>query len=91
MKRLIGLPGETVSEHAGVISIDGKPLHENYVLGRAQDRTVGTWRVPKGHYFFAGDDRSHSCDSRMWGSVPRAGLIGPLLLTYWPPERLSLH
>ena len=74
-----------------MISIDGKPLHENYVLGRAQDTTVGTWRVPKGHYFFAGDDRSHSCDSRTWGSVPRASLIGPLLLTYWPPERLSLH
>ena len=91
VKRLIGLPGETVSERAGVISINDKPLHENYVLGRAQDTTVGIWRVPKGHYFFAGDDRSHSCDSRTWGSVPRANLIGPLFLTYWPPARLSLH
>jgi signal peptidase I len=88
---LIGLPGETVSEHGGVISINGKPLHENYVLGRSEDTTVGTWHVPKGHYFFMGDDRSHSCDSRTWGSVPRDHLVGPLFLTYWPPLRLSLH
>ena len=91
VKRLIGLPGETVSEHAGVISINGKPLHENYVLGRSEDTTVGAWHVPKGHYFFMGDDRSHSCDSRTWGSVPRDRLVGPLFLTYWPPLRLSLH
>ena len=91
VKRLIGLPGETVSEHAGVISIDGKPLHESYVLGRSQDTTVGTWHVPKGKYFFVGDDRAHSCDSRSWGSVPRGSLVGPLLLTYWPPARISLH
>jgi signal peptidase I len=91
VKRLIGLPGETVSERAGVISINGKPLHEPYVLGRAEDTTVGTWVVPKDHYFFAGDDRAHSCDSRLWGSVPRANLVGPLFVTYWPPERLSLH
>lgn len=91
VKRLIGLPGETVSERAGVISIDGKPLQENYVLGRSQDSTVGTWVVPKDHYFFMGDDRAHSCDSRTWGSVPRSSLVGPLFLTYWPPARLSLH
>jgi signal peptidase I len=91
VKRLIGLPGETVSEHGGVISINGKPLHENYVLGRSEDTTVGTWHVPQGHYFFMGDDRSHSCDSRTWGSVPRDRLVGPLFLTYWPPLRLSLH
>ena len=91
VKRLIGLPGDTVSERSGAISIDGKPLRENYALGRAEDTTVGTWRVPKGRYFFVGDDRVHSCDSRTWGSVPRSSLVGPLLLTYWPPARLSLH
>jgi signal peptidase I len=41
--------------------------------------------VPAGHYFFMGDDREHSCDSRVWGSVPRSSLVGPVLLTYWPP------
>jgi signal peptidase I len=66
-------------------------LREPYAYGRAQDTTVDTWHVPKGEYFFMGDDRAHTCDSRIWGSVPRDRLIGPLLLTYWPPNRLSLH
>jgi signal peptidase I len=91
VKRLIGLPGETVSERHGVISINGRPLQENYVSGRSQDAVTGTWRVPEGKYFFVGDDRPHSCDSRVWGSVPRGNLIGPILLTYWPPLRLSFH
>ena len=91
VKRLIGLPGETVSESRGVISIDGRPLTEHYALGAKQDPTTGTWHVPDGHYFLVGDDRQHSCDSRTWGVVPRSSLIGPLLLTYWPPDRLSIH
>jgi signal peptidase I len=91
VKRLIGLPGETVSERGGVISIDGKPLHEHYALDAKQDLTTGTWRVPNGDYFLVGDDRPHSCDSRVWGVVPRSSLVGPLLVTYWPPFRLAFH
>jgi signal peptidase I len=91
VKRLIGLPGDRVSESNGVISVNGRALHENYTSGVKEDKVVGTWHVPKGSYFFLGDDRDHSCDSRTWGSVPRNRLIGPLLLTYWPPTRLSIH
>ena len=58
MKRLIGLPGETVSEAHGVISIDGRPLSEKYVHDAKDDATVGTWHVPKGNYFLVGDDRA---------------------------------
>jgi signal peptidase I len=89
VKRLIGLPGETVSEHTGTIFIDGQPLHEPYVDPSLRDVESGTWHVPAKHYFFLGDDRSHSCDSRTWGSVPRSSLIGPVVLTYWPPDRIS--
>ena len=91
VKRLIGLPGDVVSERHGAIFVNGTRLHEAYALGTKADSITGTWHVPAGQYFFMGDDRSHSCDSRMWGSVPRNSLIGPLLATYWPPNRLSLH
>jgi len=85
VKRLIGLPGDTVSERTGHISINGKPLHEPYIDPHLRDDESGTWHVARGHYFFMGDDRMHSCDSRVWGSVPRSSLVGPVLLTYWPP------
>jgi signal peptidase I len=85
VKRLIGLPGDTVSESDGVVSVNGKRLSEPYVAKEFRDNESGRWQVPKGHYFFMGDDRAHSCDSRMWGTVPRSSLIGPVLLTYWPP------
>jgi signal peptidase I len=91
VKRLIGLPGDVVSERSGAVSVNGTRLHEPYTSGTNDDDITGTWHVPAGQYFFMGDDRSHSCDSRMWGSVPRSSLIGPLLVTYWPPNRLSLH
>jgi signal peptidase I len=91
VKRLIGLPGDTVAERRGFVFVDRKRLAEPYVDPAFRDHESGTWHVPAGHYFFLGDDRIHSCDSRIWGSVPRHSLIGPVLLTYWPPGRVSLH
>jgi signal peptidase I len=94
VKRLIGLPGDTVHEDArGYIWVDGKKLNEPYVTGIAREQDPyrnRTWVVPQGQYFFMGDNRGDSCDSRIWGSVPRANLIGPLILRYWPPNRIGL-
>ena len=91
VKRLIGLPGDTVHEDENAfIWIDGSRLAEPYVApdARQSDSHRGqTWQVPPGHYFFLGDNRSGSCDSRIWGSVPRSNLIGPVLVRYWPPTR----
>jgi signal peptidase I len=100
VKRLIGMPGETVHEdkHGNIwIREPGArgffELKEPYVQAqrRAADVTHfnKTWRVPKGEYFFMGDNRAGSCDSRDWGSVPRASLIGPVVLTYWPLDRIG--
>lgn len=92
VKRLIGLPGEQVSERDGFIYIDGQRLNEPYVDPALRDHESGTWpRIAPDHYFFLGDDRAHSCDSRTWGTVPHSSLIGPVILTYWPPNRIAWH
>jgi len=90
VKRLIGLPGEAVHENTDAsISIDGHRLHEPYVSSEDTQYRGLTWHVPAGEYFMLGDNRGGSCDSRVWGAVPRSSLIGPVVMTYWPPNRLS--
>lgn len=90
VKRIVGLPGEVVSERNGVVYIDGRPLDEPYVAAGRRDHRTQTWpRVPTDSYFMLGDNRRRSCDSREWGTVAREDLIGPVFLTYWPPDRLG--
>ena len=100
VKRLIGLPGDSVHEDGqGFIWIDGKELSEPYVQQARRKQDVlnnpgyrnKTWRVPAGRYFFMGDNRGDSCDSRAWGTVSRKNLIGKVIATYWPPLRISLE
>ena len=91
VKRLIGLPGETVTERNGFIYIDGKALLEPYVQSERRDHMNGTWKVPAGDYFFMGDNRNESCDSRTWGAVPRKNLIGEVFFVYWPPNRIGFR
>ena len=96
VKRLIGLPGETVEVRLrgglGYVFINGKELREPYIqASRRSTEEFGPVKVRKDNYFMMGDNRSQSCDSREWGSVPRGNLIGKVFATYWPPTRLSLH
>ena len=96
VKRIVGLPGETVQirliRGAAYVYIDGKKLDEPYI--QRDRRDIGpakTYHVPADSYFMMGDNRAQSCDSRQWGSVPRKNLIGPVFMTYWPPNRISFR
>ncbi len=92
VKRLIGLPGERIAERNGVITINGKRLREPYLPDEA--RANGTFperKVPEGHYFMLGDNRGQSCDSRVWGAVPRGNIIGEVFAVYWPPQRIGFR
>jgi len=92
VKRLIALPGDTWEEREGYVYVNGKRLNEPYIQkGRRDDRTIARMTIPKGQYFMMGDNRASSCDSRAWGTVPRKNLIGKVLATYWPPNRLSIR
>jgi signal peptidase I len=97
VKRLIGLPGETIEvrleQGDGYVYVNGRKLAEPYVAKerRGAIEEFGPVKVPENAYFMMGDNRSQSCDSRVWGSVPRENLIGKVFATYWPPNRLSLH
>ncbi len=89
VERVIGLPGETVSEQTGHVLIDGKPLEEPYVKPANRDTQTAAWHVPPDSYFLMGDNRARSCDSRVFGSVPKSAIVGRVLLTYWPLDSIS--
>jgi signal peptidase I len=83
IKRVIGLPGETVSVHNGVVKVNGVPLTEPYIASPpAYD---GDWVVPENELFVLGDNRNDSRDSHQWGLLPIENVIGKAVLIYWPP------
>ena len=85
IKRVIGLPGETVELRQGVVHINGQPLDEPYVFFPVT-RSWGPQTVGEGVYFVMGDNRPSSNDSRMWGMLPGSEIIGRALVCYWPPQ-----
>jgi signal peptidase I len=90
VKRVIALPGETFAERKGSVYVDGRRLREGYVKLHDQ-QTLQRRRVPEGSYFLLGDARSQSCDSRVFGPVPRQDLIARVVATYWPPTRIVVR
>lgn len=95
IKRVIGLPGETIEIREKKVYIDGKPLEEPYVHFLQPAGSYGEFAafdvreqygpvtVPLGHYFMMGDNRDNSQDSRYWGFLPREYIKGKALLVYW--------
>ncbi len=88
IKRVIGLPGETISIQNGAVSINGQPLTEPYINQPSYYQVEQT--LGPDEYFLLGDNRNNSRDSHDFGPVTRAHLIGEAWLVYWPPEAWGL-
>lgn len=92
VKRLIGLPGDVLEERTGFVYINGRRIDEPYIHRARRDvRSVAPTRIPRDRFYMMGDNRSSSCDSRRWGTVSRSNLIGKVVATYWPPQRISIR
>jgi signal peptidase I len=90
IKRVIGLPGDTVAVEDGAVLVNGKKLEETYVpLEYRDDRPYPTTTVPPDDYFVLGDHRISSNDSRAWGFVPRSYIYGKAVFVFWPLDHLG--
>jgi signal peptidase I len=90
IKRVIGLPGDTVEVDDGYVLINGRKLEESYVpLEYRDDRSYAKRVVPPDEYFVLGDHRVSSNDSRAWGFVPRNYIYGKAVFVFWPPEKIG--
>ena len=83
IKRVIGLPGETVEARDGKVFIDGKPVDEPYIHGYVMP-DFGPTPVPQGEFFVMGDNRAVSVDSRSFGTISLDSIIGRAMFAYWP-------
>lgn len=89
IKRVIGLPGETVSAEDGKVLIDGNPLRESYLDADVRTEINTPITVPPGEILFLGDNRMQSRDGRVFGTVSKDSIVGRAIVRIWPPGRLG--
>jgi signal peptidase I len=90
VKRVIGLPGETISSSGGRVYIDGKPLPEPWLPAGTVTTGIATQKIPPNEYFVMGDNRSDSQDSRFFGPISRSLLVGRVVVRIWPFSRIHI-
>jgi signal peptidase I len=89
IKRIIGIPGDTVEVKDGAVYVNGVKLDEPYIKS-SPNYTMAKLEVPKDNYFVLGDNRNHSNDSHYGWLLPRENLIGKAWLSTWPPADWGL-
>ena len=96
IKRVIGLPGDTVALREGKLYLNGKPQDEPYIAENPclsympKTCSFGPVKVPENHVFVMGDNRTNSKDSRFFGPIPEKSIIGKAAVSFWPPGRIQL-
>jgi signal peptidase I len=90
IKRVVGLPGETIEIRDGLVFINDDSLDEGFVPGETRPGRAERVTVPPLHVYVLGDNRNHSNDSRSFGPVPIENIVGRAWLSYWPPEDVGL-
>jgi signal peptidase I len=88
IKRIIGLPGDTIRVNGGEVYVNDQVVDEPYIA--AAPRYQSQWSVPANSLFVLGDNRNNSSDSHNWGPVPMEYVIGRALFVYWPPDQWGL-
>jgi len=90
IKRVVGLPGDTVMIDHGRVYVNGAALDEPYVPREYRDQqSKSAEAVPPDNYFVLGDHRGSSNDSRAWGTVPRSYIYGKAVFVYWPLDKMG--
>lgn len=90
IKRVVGLPGETVEGKDGRVFVDGKALAEPYLPSATTTGTFGPETIPADHIWVMGDNRPNSGDSRVFGSISTTSVVGRAFVRVWPPNALGL-
>lgn len=96
IKRIVGLPGETIKIEDCQIFINNQPLGEDYLSENICTSAGRFWQVGKSivlsvsEYFVVGDNRPYSSDSRDWGTVPEANIVGKAWFRYWPADKIGI-
>ena len=90
VKRIVGMPGDTIEGRDGHIYINGKMLDEPYLPVGRQSTTFAAVKVPANSYFMLGDNRQYSNDSTHWGPANRNLFVGPVFVTIWPLDRIDV-
>src|SRR6185436_2572347 len=92
IKRIVAVPGDTLSVRDGHAVVNGKLQKESFTRPCAPGTCnfPNPIKIPAGHFFMMGDNRGASDDSRFWGPVPEKWIIGQAFATYWPPKRVGV-